>query len=129
MVFSSTLFLFIFLPIVLLVYYIIPKKLIILKNIELLIASLIFYAWGENIYILLMLASILANYVFGLLLEKYSEKNKRVTVLVVSLVFNLGLLFFFKYINFFTGNAFPSIALPIGISFFTFQIMSYTIDV
>ncbi len=129
MIFSSTLFLFIFLPLVLIIYYLIPKKYIMAKNIELLIASLIFYAWGERIYILLMLLSIIANYVFGLLLEKFTTRAKRLTVLIVSIVFNLGLLFFFKYINFFTNNAFPSIVLPIGISFFTFQIMSYTIDV
>ena len=129
MIFSSTLFLFIYLPTVLLIYFAIPKKYIMAKNIELLIASLVFYAWGESINIILMLGSILANYVFGILLEKYNEKRKRKAVLIVSLIFNLGLLFFFKYINFFTGNAFPSIVLPIGISFFTFQIMSYTVDV
>ena len=129
MVFSSTLFLFIYLPAVLLIYYLIPKRFVQAKNVELLIASLLFYAWGERVYILLMLLSILANYVFGLLLDKFKERKSRLTVLIVSLVFNLGLLFFFKYINFFTGNALPSIVLPIGISFFTFQIMSYTIDV
>ncbi|MBQ7337279.1 MAG: MBOAT family protein [Clostridia bacterium] len=129
MVFSSTLFLFIFLPIVLIIYYLIPKKYVMLKNIELLIASMIFYAWGERIYVGLMIISIAANYVFGLLLELFEKRKQRLAVVIISVIFNLGLLFFFKYINFFTNNAFPSIVLPIGISFFTFQIMSYTIDV
>jgi alginate O-acetyltransferase complex protein AlgI len=129
MVFSSTLFLFIFLPIVLLIYYMIPQKYVMAKNVELLIASLLFYAWGERIYVGLMIISICVNYIFGLLLELFEKRKQRLAVLVISIIFNLGMLFFFKYINFFTNNAFPSIVLPIGISFFTFQIMSYTIDV
>lgn len=129
MIFSSTLFLFIFLPLTLLIYYAIPKKYVTAKNIELLIASLIFYAWGEPKNVILMLVSIAANYSFGLLLEKYDE-NKRIRklVLIGSVVFNLGLLFYFKYLGFFTGGR-VTVILPIGISFFTFQIMSYTIDV
>ena len=129
MIFSSTLFLFIFLPLTLLIYYAIPKKYVAAKNIELLIASLIFYAWGEPKNVLLMLISIAANYGFGLLLDKYDE-NKRIRklVLIGSVVFNLGLLFYFKYLGFFTGGR-VTVILPIGISFFTFQIMSYTIDV
>ena len=129
MIFSSTLFLFIFLPLTLLIYYAIPKKYVTAKNIELLIASLIFYAWGEPKNVILMLVSIAANYGFGLLLEKYDE-NKRIRklVLIGSVVFNLGLLFYFKYLGFFTGGR-VTVILPIGISFFTFQIMSYTIDV
>lgn len=129
MVFSSTLFLFIFFPLVLLIYYLIPQKYVTAKNIELLIASLIFYAWGEPIYVGLMIISICVNYIFGLLLELFDRATWRKTTLVVSVVFNLGMLFFFKYINLFTNNAFPEITLPIGISFYTFQIMSYTIDV
>ena len=129
MIFSSTLFLFIFLPLTLLIYYAIPKKYVAAKNIELLIASLIFYAWGEPKNVILMLVSIAANYGFGLLLDKYDE-NKRIRklVLIGSVVFNLGLLFYFKYLGFFTGGR-VTVILPIGISFFTFQIMSYTIDV
>lgn len=129
MIFSSTLFLFIFLPLTLLIYYAIPKKYVAAKNIELLIASLIFYAWGEPKNVVLMLVSIAANYGFGLLLDKYDE-NKRIRklVLIGSVVFNLGLLFYFKYLGFFTGGR-VTVILPIGISFFTFQIMSYTIDV
>ena len=129
MIFSSTLFLFIFLPLTLLIYYAIPKKYVMAKNIELLIASLIFYAWGEPKNVLLMLLSIAVNYLFGRLLEKYDEnKTIRKIVLIISVVFNLGMLFYFKYLGFFTGGRI-SIILPIGISFFTFQIMSYTIDV
>lgn len=130
MIFSSTLFLFLFLPLVLSVYYAIPKKFLSAKNMILLIASLIFYAWGEPINIILMILSIVCNYIFGLAIG-ISKKDAfaRKAVLIISLIYNLGLLFFFKYFNFVTGNNFEYIALPIGISFFTFQIMSYTIDV
>ena len=129
MVFSTPIFLFLFLPAVLVLNYIIPKKYIAAKNVVLLIASLFFYAWGEPKNVLLMLLSIAVNYVCGLLLGRFdSDEKKRKVVLWASVVFNLGLLFFFKYFNFVTGGRFPEIALPIGISFFTFQIMSY-IDV
>lgn len=129
MIFSSTLFLFIFLPATLLVYYAIPKKCIMAKNVVLLLASLLFYAWGEPRNVFLMLISICVNYIFGLLLDSYERPCVRRTVVWISVVFNLGMLFFFKYFNFVTNNRFDPIALPIGISFFTFQIMSYTIDV
>lgn len=130
MVFSTPIFLFLFLPAVLVLNYIIPKKYIAAKNVVLLIASLFFYAWGEPRNVLLMLLSIAVNYVCGLLLGRFdSDEKKRKVVLWASVVFNLGLLFFFKYFNFVTGGLFPVIKLPIGISFFTFQIMSYTIDV
>ena len=130
MVFSTPIFLFLFLPAVLVLNYIIPKKYIAVKNVVLLIASLFFYAWGEPKNVLLMLLSIAVNYVCGLLLGRFdSDEKKRKVVLWASVVFNLGLLFFFKYFSFVTGGLFPVIKLPIGISFFTFQIMSYTIDV
>ena len=130
MVFSTPIFLFLFLPAVLVLNYIIPKKYIAAKNVVLLIASLFFYAWGEPRNVLLMLLSIVVNYVCGLLLGRFdSDEKKRKVVLWASVVFNLGLLFFFKYFSFVTGGLFPVIKLPIGISFFTFQIMSYTIDV
>lgn len=128
MVFSSELFLFAFLPVTLIVYYIIPSRFIQVKNGWLLIMSMLFYAWGEPKNVLLMIVSILMNYIFGLLLEKYDKKNVRQFVLFLSVLFNLGMLFFFKYLGFFTNYRFQ-VALPIGISFFTFQIMSYTIDV
>ena len=130
MIFSSTVFLFLFLPVVLLVQMVIPQKHMKVKNILLLAASLLFYAWGEPKNVLLMLFSILCNYFIGLGMGKWEEKpEKRRMLLILSLVINLGVLFFFKYFNFVTGGIFPEIALPIGISFFTFQIMSYTIDV
>lgn len=136
MVFSSTIFLCIFLPIVLLGYYICPKK---GRNLFLLIASLVFYAWGEPKYVLLMMLSITINYVFGLLMEKNRQSARRLKLmLVLSVVIDLALLCFFKYTDFVISNinaAFDTgfdllkLALPIGISFYTFQAMSYTIDV
>ncbi|HHW24263.1 MAG TPA: MBOAT family O-acyltransferase [Bacillota bacterium] len=132
MIFSSTLFLFIFLPVVLLAYYAIPMRYIAVKNGWLFLASLVFYAWGEPKNIVLMLLAIVCNYVFAIGIEKcrsYGDVRACRAILALSLLYNLGALFFFKYFNFATGGAFPHIALPIGISFFTFQIMSYTIDV
>ena len=136
MVFSSTIFLCIFLPLVLLGYYICPKK---GRNFFLLIASLVFYAWGEPKYVFLMIFSIIANYVFGLLMEKHRQNSRRLKLmLVLSVVIDLGLLGVFKYTDFIISNinaAFGAnfdllkLALPIGISFYTFQAMSYTIDV
>ena len=136
MVFSSFSFLCIYLPIVLGVYYLLPKK---ARNLFLLIASLIFYAWGEPKYVLLMMFSIAVNYIFGLLMEKNRSSAKRMKLmLVLSVVIDIGLLCFFKYTDFVIANlnqAFNAgfdllhLALPIGISFYTFQAMSYTIDV
>lgn len=136
MVFSSTIFLCVYLPLVLLGYYICPKK---GRNLFLLIASLVFYAWGEPKYVFLMIFSILINYVFGRLMDKNRGRQKRMKLmLVLSVVIDLGLLSVFKYtdfiitnINAIFGSNFDllNIALPIGISFYTFQAMSYTIDV
>ncbi|MBR2213851.1 MAG: MBOAT family protein [Eubacterium sp.] len=135
MVFSSLIFLVIFLPITLLVYYIAPTK---LRNLWLLIVSLIFYSWGEPVYILLMLFSILLNYVSGLLISASKKDGYRKLFLIISVVINVGLLFVFKYANFTIGTYnvifgkhvhLLNIALPIGISFYTFQAMSYVIDV
>ena len=130
MVFSYLPFVFAFLPLFFLSYYAVghffgTKG----KNVVLFVFSLIFYAWGEPKNVLLMLLSIAVNYVFGLLLEKFDDKkNRRRLILILSVVFNLGMLFYFKYLGFFTGGRI-TVILPIGISFFTFQIMSYTIDV
>ena len=130
MIFSSTLFLFIFLPATILTYNLIPSKYLPARNIVLLCASLIFYAWGEPKNILLMLGSITANYILGILFGKYDNSERiRKVLLILTLVFNLGLLGYFKYWNFFTAGKLWNVALPIGISFFTFQIMSYSIDV
>ena len=136
MVFSSTIFLCVYLPLVLLGYYICPKK---GRNLFLLIVSLVFYAWGEPKYVFLMIFSILINYVFGRLMDKNRGRQKRMKLmLVLSVVIDIGLLSVFKYtdfvitnINAIFGSSFDllNIALPIGISFYTFQAMSYTIDV
>lgn len=136
MVFSSTIFLCVYLPLVLLGYYICPKK---GRNLFLLIASLVFYAWGEPKYVFLMIFSILVNYIFGRLMDKNRGRQKRMKLmLVLSVVIDLGLLSVFKYTDFIItnvnaifGSSFDllNIALPIGISFYTFQAMSYTIDV
>ena len=138
MVFSSLIFLFAYLPAVLLLYYITPRK---GKNLILFVVSLFFYAWGEPIYVLLMLASITLAFFFGLVIGEYRQEKPRVAKLftILSVGVSLSFLLFFKYYNFFALNLsrvpmvnIPSIAglaLPIGISFYTFQIISYTVDV
>ena len=136
LVFSSLSFLFWFLPIFLGVYFIAPKK---VKNFILFIFSLIFYAWGEPIYICLMLFSTVFDYINGLLIERFGLNTKgSKIVLIIAMIGNLGLLGVFKYFDFFMGSLnnvfglslpFLNVALPIGISFYTFQTMSYTIDV
>lgn len=136
MVFSSLTFLFAYLPLTLAVYFLVPLR---LRNLVLLLVSLFFYGWGEPVYILIMFASILIDYTHGLLVEKYRSNDKKARWFVAqSMVFNLLLLGFFKYYDFFAANLslIPGIQipqlgipLPIGISFFTFQTMSYTIDV
>lgn len=134
MIFSSIEFLFFFLPIFLIIYFTVPFK---VKNVILLIASLIFYGWGEPVYIILMILSSLFGYIFGILIDKAGSQNKRRLLLCVSIAINIGILGFFKYadfivdiINYFGANIKPlKIGLPVGISFFTFQIMSYVIDV
>lgn len=136
MLFSSLSFLFAFLPILLILYYLAKDK---YKNYILLIASLIFYAWGEPKYVLLMIVSIVINYYIAILIDK-KKKNKKQknTLLIVAVIINIGALFFFKYLDFAINNinlAFnfnlekTNLALPIGISFYTFQILSYVIDV
>lgn len=132
MVFSSILFLFYFFPIVFIVNKLLPKK---YKNLWLFFASLFFYAWGEPIYILIMLFSTFFDYTNGRLMDGASDKKKKL-ILINSIVINLGILFFFKYSDFFIKvvnefgfNIKPlNLALPLGISFYTFQTLSYTID-
>jgi alginate O-acetyltransferase complex protein AlgI len=139
MVFSSPVFLFLFLPIVLGVYYLLPKA---LWNLWLLVASLLFYAWGERFFTVVMVASITMNYVFGLLIERFRGRAGMKVTMVAATVANLGLLGVYKYANFFVNSlnvllvplkAAPihldPVHLPIGISFFTFHALSYVIDV
>ena len=136
MVFSSILFIFRFLPLALAIYYLTPKK---YKNFSLLILSLIFYSWGEAKYFIIMISSIFVDYFVSRAIERYRENKKlKIGLLYISIFFNLGMLFFFKYFNFFIDNVnailglalnHVKITLPLGISFYTFQTMSYTIDV
>lgn len=140
MLFSSVVFLFYFLPCVLILYYAASFSRRV-QNAVLLISSLFFYAWGEPVYVLIMIGSIIFNYICGLMVDK-SRDNDRMAkiILIITCAGNLGVLFVFKYLGFVVRNinemsngAFqlkvPLIALPIGISFFTFQAMSYVIDV
>ena len=136
MVFSSTLFLFRFLPIAMAIYFLTPKK---LKNLTIFILSLFFYSWGEVRYFPIMILSVIVDYTAGQGIKRFGHKKLyRRLFLTMSLVVNLGMLFFFKYANFFitninalTGLTLPTVALalPLGISFYTFQTLTYTIDV
>ena len=138
MLFSSLTFLFGFLPMLLILYFIIPKRKI--KNLILLIFSLVFYAWGEPKYIFLMLLTILVVYIFGLLIDKFDKESKNIKKLIsliISIVLIIGNLIFFKYFDFIINNvnylfktniSNVNLILPIGISFYTFQILSYIID-
>ena len=135
MLFSSMLFLWIFLPLVLVLHWIIPKK---LHNLLLLGFSLLFYTFGEPKYILLMLISIAMNYLFGLLVDFVKTKNQKRLIVTITVLTNLLILGYFKYFNFFiesinnlfNANIFElkDIILPIGISFYTFQALSYVVD-
>lgn len=134
MVFSSIEFLYFFLPAALLIYYLVPAR---FKNLILLASGLIFYAWGEPIYVAVLLASALIDYTAGLLMSKTDDSKKRTACLAAAVSMNLALLFIFKYSSFAVGivnSAFglslpdPGLPLPIGISFYTFQGMSYIID-
>lgn len=137
MLFTSITFIYIFLPITILIYYLLPKREI--RNTVLFLLSLFFYAWGEPTFVLVMIGSIIMNWCFGLLVAKSAEKKALVRfVVIISVVANLSIIFIFKYLNFTVENlnllfhgkiVVPEIALPIGISFFTFQAVSYVIDV
>jgi D-alanyl-lipoteichoic acid acyltransferase DltB (MBOAT superfamily) len=138
MLFSSSVFIFIFLPAVLAVYYLLLRKSRKLQNIFLALASLFFYAWGEPKFVLIMLASIVMNWLFGLLVDRQRGKSAAKLSVALAVIYNLAVLFIFKYLNFTVDNinalfgasvSVREIALPIGISFFTFQAMSYVIDV
>ena len=133
MIFSSVIFIYYFLPIVLLLFYVVPNK---YKNFILFLASLVFYYYSEKKFLILLILSIIVNYSLGRLITKYKD-NKKVW-LIISLIFNFGLLLYFKYVNFFidtVNNIFNiniylmEIVLPLGISFFTFQAFSYVKDI
>ncbi len=135
MLFSSIPFIYYFLPIVLILYMIAPKA---LKNSVLLISSLVFYAWGEPVYVFLMIATISIGYILGLLIERFKGTALSKVFLILSITSSLAALGYFKYADFFianfnrmTGLSVPllKLVLPIGISFYTFQILSYTVDV
>ena len=136
MLFSSLTFIYFFLPTVLILYFVIKNR--TWRNAVLLIASLVFYSWGEPKYVFLMLASTLAAWLCGLAMDRTRERKALSrAILIISLVLMLGSLAVFKYLNFFVENLnridgialkVQSIALPIGISFYTFQILSYLID-
>lgn len=135
MVFSSITFLYIFLPVVLILYYIVPRG---CRNIVLLISSLIFYFFGEPVYTLLLIFSSVSDYLHSLYIEKHRGTKRGKTALISSIIINIGMLAVFKYTDFLLASInsifdlsipMTGIKLPIGISFFTFQTMSYTIDV
>lgn len=136
MVFSNVLFIYLFLPLNLIIYHCFKSR--TAKNITLIVFSLIFYAWGEPLWIILLLFSSALDYYHGLLIEK--NRGKKITKLILfsSVVINLGLLIAFKYTPFIYENInmifnvsldIPKMSLPIGISFYTFQTLSYTVDV
>ena len=136
MSFTTIEFMFRFLPIFLIVYYVVPTR---YKNLILLIGSFVFYAWGQHFYLLLLMLSIVVNYTFGRLIGERRAQKK--PLLVLGLIYNFGLLVFFKYTNFFIENInalltathiqIPtiSVVMPLGISFYTFQVVSYLVDV
>lgn len=136
MSFTTIEFMFRFLPIFLIVYYVVPTR---YKNLILLIGSFVFYAWGQHFYLLLLLLSIVVNYTFGRLIGERRAQKK--PLLILGLIYNFGLLVFFKYTNFFIENInalltathiqIPtiSVVMPLGISFYTFQVVSYLVDV
>ena len=138
MVFSSFVFLLVFFLVVMAFYFLVPGR---IKNVVLLLASLLFYAWGEPVYVSIMLFSTVFDYTNGRLIEKFKKENRRTAAkvtLIIDMAGNLGILGFFKYADFVLENVnaitgagieLLHIALPIGISFYTFQTMSYTIDV
>ncbi len=147
MIFSSVLFLFRFLPIFLILYYatyLWPTtgrahgRVLVLRNVILVLGSLVFYAWGEPVYVVLLAVSTLVNYVHGLLIERCREKRMKKVFLISSILFGLLILGFFKYADFLVGVVnqvgeweirLPELSFPIGLSFYTFRAISYTVDI
>ena len=136
MVFNSIFFIFCFLPVFMLIYYLVPGK---LRNLLLFLGSLIFYAWGEPVYVILMLFSSVFNYYMGTELERlYYDDKKQKLNLVFAIIINLGILVFFKYYGFLLDTfggitgihiSHPELSLPIGLSFYTFRNLSYLFDI
>lgn len=136
MLFSSITFLYFFLPCVVIIYFSVPKK---IKNSVLLFSSLFFYGWGEPRYLIFLSAAIIQGYTFGLFIEKHRNNKKTSSIfLTITVLISLGMLGYFKYADFFIGNfnavfkteiPLLKIMLPIGISFYTFQLLSYSIDI
>ena len=135
MLFSSIPFLYYFFPMFLILYFAVPK---VLKNSVILIFSLVFYAWGEPKYVFLMAATILIGYISGILMDRLKSKKLKKLTMIAAAVICFGFLGYFKYVDFFISNfnavtgmsvPFLRVALPIGISFYTFQIASYIFDV
>ncbi len=141
MLFSSTTFIYLFLPLILLVYYVFLKNYRTASNLFLFVSSLVFYGWGEPKFVFVMMASIAFNWLFGIFVSVFKIRGKNLWAKIcvcLACICNLGLLFVFKYLNFAESiwcsvfgisEHIPNIVLPIGISFFTFQAMSYVIDV
>ena len=138
-VFSSTLFLFYFLPLFLLVYHVVPKS---LKNLTIFFFSILFYTWGAPVFVFILLGTSFLDFLLVGAIHRSEEERKRKILLILSLTINLGLLAYFKYSNFFIGNAnalldsfglkevsWTKVIMPIGISFFTFESITYTDDV
>lgn len=135
MVFSSIIFMFTFLPITLMLYYIAPRS---FRNFILLLISLVFYAWGEPVYVFLMIFTTIFDYIMGLIIDKHRGKSLSKSIFILTIVVNLGILGFFKYYGFLIENintvfslniSYSQLPLPIGISFYTFQTLSYVVDV
>ena len=135
MLFSSMTFLFVFMPVVMAIYFLAKKE---IRNYVLLIASIIFYAWGEPRYLAIMIITILVNYIGALGLDKFKSPHQSLGIVTATILVDLSFLFYFKYFNFVVDNInlafhsnidFVDVIMPIGISFYTFQAMSYLIDV
>ncbi len=141
MVFSSLEFLYLYLPCSLLIYFLIPAEHLVMRNTALLVLSLVFYGWSEPVYVLIMLVSIAIDYICGGVVGRCreTEPKKAKRAMITSVVLNLSILFFFKYFDFiirtlkvipiFSGLEPLGVTLPVGISFYTFQTMSYTLDI
>ena len=136
MLFNSMVFLWIFIPISILLYFMVDDK---YKNLILVFLSIIFYAWGEPTYVVLLVASIVINYILTILMDKQIEKNKRKVYFIIAIILNIGILVYYKYFNFLVHNIqnifsldiseVKKVPLPLGISFYVFSSISYIFDI